>query len=52
MNKPRPAKMAYPPTAPQQVRIIDWLSGDMNPGWFSGPHTYATDQICVVVSGT
>jgi hypothetical protein len=23
-----------------------------NPGWFSAPHTYATDRICVVVSGT
>ncbi|MDT5009860.1 MAG: hypothetical protein QOH57_1477 [Mycobacterium sp.] len=23
-----------------------------NPGWFSAPHTYVTDRICVVVSGT
>lgn len=23
-----------------------------NPGWFSAPHSYATDRICVVVSGT
>ena len=23
-----------------------------NPGWFSAPHTYATDRICVVVAGT
>jgi len=23
-----------------------------NPGWFSAPHAYATDRICVVVSGT
>ena len=23
-----------------------------NPGWFSAPHTYATDRICVVVFGT
>jgi hypothetical protein len=23
-----------------------------SPGWFSAPHTYATDRICVVVSGT
>jgi hypothetical protein len=23
-----------------------------NPGWFSAPHTYATDRVCVVVSGT
>jgi hypothetical protein len=23
-----------------------------NAGWFSAPHTYATDRICVVVSGT
>ena len=23
-----------------------------NPGWFSAPHTYATDRICVVMSGT
>ena len=23
-----------------------------NPGWFSAPHNYATDRICVVVSGT
>ena len=23
-----------------------------NPGWFSAPYTYATDRICVVVSGT
>jgi len=23
-----------------------------NPGWFSAPHTYATDPICVVVAGT
>jgi hypothetical protein len=23
-----------------------------NPGWFSAPHTYASDRICVVVSGT
>jgi hypothetical protein len=23
-----------------------------NPGWFSAPHTYATDRMCVVVSGT
>jgi len=22
-----------------------------NPGWFSAPHNYATDRICVVVSG-
>lgn len=22
-----------------------------NPGWFSAPHTYATDRICVVVQG-
>ncbi len=40
------------------------LSGDLNkpgpylvmmrwnPGWFSAPHTYATDRVCVVVSGT
>jgi hypothetical protein len=23
-----------------------------NPGWFSAPHNYRTDRICVVVSGT
>jgi hypothetical protein len=23
-----------------------------NPGWFSAPHMYATDRVCVVVSGT
>jgi hypothetical protein len=23
-----------------------------NPGWFSAPHNYGTDRICVVVSGT
>jgi hypothetical protein len=23
-----------------------------NPGWFSAPHSYATDRICVVVFGT
>jgi hypothetical protein len=23
-----------------------------HPGWFSAPHTYATDRICTVVSGT
>jgi hypothetical protein len=23
-----------------------------HPGWFSAPHSYATDRICVVVSGT
>jgi hypothetical protein len=23
-----------------------------NPGWFSAPHTYATDRLSVVVSGT
>jgi hypothetical protein len=23
-----------------------------NPGWFSAPHSYATDRICMVVSGT
>lgn len=23
-----------------------------NPGWFSAPHSYRTDRICVVVSGT
>jgi hypothetical protein len=23
-----------------------------NPGWFSAPHMYATDRICVVVAGT
>jgi hypothetical protein len=23
-----------------------------NPGWFSAPHDYRTDRICVVVSGT
>jgi hypothetical protein len=23
-----------------------------HPGWFSAPHTYATDRVCVVVSGT
>jgi hypothetical protein len=23
-----------------------------NPGWFSAPHTYVTDRICVVMSGT
>jgi hypothetical protein len=23
-----------------------------NPGWFSAPHTYAADRVCVVVSGT
>jgi hypothetical protein len=23
-----------------------------NPGWFSAPHTYATDRICGAVSGT
>jgi hypothetical protein len=23
-----------------------------NPGWFSAPHSYRTDRVCVVVSGT
>ena len=23
-----------------------------NPGWFSAPHSYATDRICMVMSGT
>jgi hypothetical protein len=23
-----------------------------NPGWFSAPHNYRTDRICVIVSGT
>jgi hypothetical protein len=27
--------------------IMRWI-----PGWFSAPHAYATDRICVVVSGT
>ena len=33
-------------TGPYLV-VMKW-----NPGWFSAPHTYATDRICVVVSGT
>ena len=43
---------------------IAMLYGDLNkpgpylvmmkwhPGWFSAPHSYATDRVCVVVSGT
>jgi hypothetical protein len=27
--------------------LIRW-----HPGWFSAPHSYATDRICMVVSGT
>jgi hypothetical protein len=27
--------------------IMKW-----NPGWFSAPHNYRTDRICVVISGT
>jgi hypothetical protein len=49
---------------PTQSGEMSMLYGDLNkpgpylvmmrwnPGWFSAPHTYATDRICVVVSGT
>jgi hypothetical protein len=49
---------------PAQSGEMSMLYGDLNkpgpylvmmkwnPGWFSAPHTYATDRICVVVSGT
>jgi hypothetical protein len=49
---------------PQHSGEMATLYGDLNkpgpylvmmrwhPGWFSAPHTYATDRICVVVSGT
>jgi hypothetical protein len=31
----------------QYLVMMKW-----NPGWFSAPHSYATDRICVVVLGT
>ena len=49
---------------PPQSGEMSMLYGDLNkpgpylvmmkwnPGWFSAPHSYATDRICVVVSGT
>jgi hypothetical protein len=59
-------KIAFKPWAglPADSGQMDTLYGDLNtpgpylvmmrwsPGWFSAPHSYATDRICVVVSGT
>ena len=28
------------------------VSDEWNPGWFSAPHSYATDRICMVMSET
>lgn len=53
-----------PPNAPLRSNEMARLYGDINepgpylvmirwyPGWFSAPHSYATDRIQVVLSGT
>lgn len=47
---PRSGEMAMPYRgfSEQGPHLLTMRS---NPGWFSAPHTYATDRICVVVSG-
>ena len=61
---PGDLKWSTPPGAPPKSFESVMLAGSLSaaglyftlvrwwPGWMSGPHTYVTDRLCVVVSGT
>ena len=64
ITPPGDLKWSTPPGAPAKSFESVMLAGSLSapglyftlvrwwPGWMSGPHTYVTDRLCVVVSGT